>query len=904
MALLLANRCFGIIYIGQASPPSSTLSLWYGTAAHCWQAALPVGNGRLGAMVYGIVNNDTLSLDESSVWSGGPTSDDNTKGASLLPSLQKAFLPPLPINLTAANNLFDDFAGTMNNYGTSRPFGNLIISFTGIGASDTVSNYCRSLDLSRAVSDVSFEYKGAQYLRETFSSNPDQVIVMRFSCNQPGKISFTAGIKVVSVNGGTGTMSAGGTDTLLYNGQVYEGTAAGYSVTAGPSMATSARLLAVNSGGTVSASGSGLVVQNADTVVLLLAMGTSYRSTNPATTCQQQIAAASVKSYGTLLSNHSADYQNLFNRVTLNLGAATLPTLPTDRRLAQVNSGTIDPNFDMLWYQYSRYLLISSSRENSPLPMHLQGLWNDNQACNMVWNCDYHLDINAQQNQWLATTGNLPETNVSVINFIENVLVPKGTTTATVNYGKPGWVAHWITNAWGWSSNFSGYDEVGAFETGGIWFATELWKQFDFYGDTALLRTSYPTLKAAAQFFMAEMVTYPGTNYLVDGPTCSPENGNICMMSTCDRANICNLFTECINCCNILNTDSAFKAEVIAVQDSLPPLKISQYYGQLQEWYTDTADNNDGCRHTSHLVTVFPYDDITPEDCPGLSKAALISLERRLNTSGAQNVEWSVGNAECYFAQFKDGDSAYKQLNYLRQTLTDTNLLTVSPPGIAGASNRIFAIDGNMSSAAGIGEMLLQSHRNRIEFLPALPKAWPTGSATGLVARGAFVVNLTWQNSKFVRATILSNNGNRCYLQGTGYYVYDQNNIAVACSTSTTRTVLVYDTAGVAKSCTTSCIRTSFATVAGMSYTVTETPTSVKAATRPSAPSGAAKSFEVTGDKFTVPAAFGDKLVCLYVYDLTGRLQYRAIIKKRAIDLRRDFGLPSGSYIIKCIAAP
>ena len=1000
--ILCSSDCFAIVYTGQSAPPGSALSLWFRTASARWLDALPVGNGRIGAMVYGTVDIDTLALNESTCWSGGPmTTNDNANGASILSNLQTALLPP--VNMTRANSLFGSFCGNQSNYGTNRPFANLSITFTGVNANDTVGNYRRTLDISNAVCEVSYGYKGAQYLRETFASNPDQVIVMRFSCSQSGKISFTARINVVSINGGTGTMSASGNNTLLYNGQVFGGT-----------VQTSARLLALNAGGTMTfdsartpdmvndnnsgihyygwayygnrglgdynddghfsstvgdsctcmfngtgidylserysdmgnvdvyidgifrqnvnlyvtgarqvqqtvcsvtnlAKGNhtikivnrstaygcvdvfkvygadsatvtdGLRVTNADAVVLLLALATDYDGNPAATKCQQQITAASAKSYGALASGHVADYQRLFNRVTLDLGAATLGALPTDQRIGQINGGARDPYFDMIFYQYSRYLMISGSRENSPLPLHLQGIWNDNLAANMPWTCDYHLDINTQQNQWLATTGNLPEANVPVISFLKNILVPKGRATASVNYGKAGWVAHFSTNAWGWSSviNAAVY---GPFMCGGAWLASELWKQYEFFGDTALLRsTSYPILKEAAQFYLAEMVTYPGTNYLVNGPTCSAEHGQLCMMPTGDRTFIYDLFTQCIKSCNILQIDSAFKAQVIAAQNRLPPLKISQY-GQLQEWYDDITNGDDGHRHTTHLVDVFPYDHITPEDSPSLCAAALLSLQRRLRNSGWENTEWSAANSICYYSRFKYGDSAYLQLNNLWRTLTDKNLFTMSPKGIAGAADNIFAIDGNMAAAAGMNEMLLQSHRDRIEFIPALPHAWPTGSAAGLAARGAFEVDLTWANSQFVTATVLSKTGSRCGLKGTGYYVYDQNNNAIACSTGTSRT--------------------SFATVAGMKYRITLTPLKTAAAAMSTLTPVLTKVFKITGEKFSIPVAGVNRPAFIFIYDLTGRLHYKATVKKHIINLRKDFGLSIGNYIVRCTAAP
>ncbi|MHB1485852.1 MAG: glycoside hydrolase family 95 protein [Saccharofermentanales bacterium] len=722
---------------------------WFAKTADRWIEALPIGNGRMGAMIFGGINVEQLSLNESTVWSGKEyPGNDNPEGPEYLAKIQDALLPPRDSD-DVLNVLLDKYQGRMENFGTSRPFGDMFIKF---GNNDEeISGYRRSLDISTGIAVIEFTSGGIKYKREIFASYPAQVIVMKISSSTRGAIDFGIEIKPVPYNGGCGSTETAG-NYLLYDGQVFDG-----------GMKTHAKLVVIDGNDNLIFKKNNFIETDSNEVIIYLSMATTFLGNDPVIQCNRSISEALKKGYEQLKCEHILDFSRQFNRLEISLGDENRSDLPIDARLAAVKDGYADSGLDRILYQFARYLTISASREDSPLPMHLQGIWNDNLAANMCWTCDYHLDINSQMNQWISTPGNLPQSNISLGNYIKNILMPSGKRTARVQYGKNGWVAHTVTNAWGYSSFINAIWSI--FPSGGAWIASSLWDQYEFFQDEEFLKNiAYPVLKEAAEFFLDFLITYPGTGHLVTAPSCSPENGSVSIMPTSDRIIIYGLFDSVIKASGILGIDKDFREKTEEALSKLPPIEICRH-GQIKEWYEDdTTDGITGHRHFSHLLALFPYDQITMEETPDLIKAAEISMDRRTRTEGWEETEFTGANLAAFYARMKNGNKAYERINIVKRKLTSDNLMTMSPAGIAGAETDIFIIDGNMGIAAAMSEMLLQSYKGRLELLPALPDIWRNGHIKGIAGRGGFEIEMTWENFILKNAEILSNIGNICIL--------------------------------------------------------------------------------------------------------------------------------------------
>jgi alpha-L-fucosidase 2 len=438
---------------------------------------------------------------------------------------------------------------------------------------------------------------------------------------------------------------------------------------------------------------------------------------------------------------------------------------PTDVRRKALEAGADDPELLALFFQYGRYLTIAGSREDSPLPLALQGIWNDGLASSMGWTDDFHLDINTQQNYWPAEVCNLSECQTPLFGLIDRMHAA-GRTTAREMYGSPGWVIHTVTNPWG--STAPGGVGWGIFVTAGIWIALQMWDHYTFNADVEFLRTrAYPVLREAAEFFLAYMVTEPKHGWLVTGPSDSPENWYITpsggraaesMGNTVDRVFVYALCSMCIAASKTLGVDEDLRQKLESARAKLPPFQIGSH-GQLQEWLEDFEDAEPNHRHMSHLVALYPEHQVSPRATPKLAHAAEVTIQRRLNAPHWEQSEWGRANLVAFYARLLKGDDAHKYLVGLVAKAADDNLLTFSSGGIAGAAQNIFAIDGNTAGSAGIAEMLLQSQAGEIEFLPALPAAWPNGSVRGLCARGGYLVSIAWRDGKLVTATVLSRPG-------------------------------------------------------------------------------------------------------------------------------------------------
>jgi alpha-L-fucosidase 2 len=733
------------------------LKLWYEQPASAWMQAAPLGNGRLGAMIYGGVETETLALNEISLWSG--QYDENQEipcGKDILAKIRKLYFEG---KMDEGNDLANRFlSGTPHSFGTHLPVGDLKISTKHTGA---ISGYRRELDMETAVASVSYKAGNIPYRREYFCSNPDDVLLIRLTAGAKNALSFEISLDLlresdIRVSGNRLTFSGQALFPKQGPGGVqYEGTVQ----------------ISVK-GGKILAHDHTLSVENSNEALIIVDFRTDFKNSGYKETGNQAIQAAASKTYSELKQAHIKDYQRLFNRVQLDLGKSEADRLPTDIRWQQMKKErNDDPGLFALFFQYGRYLLIASSRENSPLPANLQGLWNDNLACNMGWTCDYHLDINTEQNYWLANTGNLPECNAPLFQYLDD-LSRYGEKTARDVYGCRGWTAHTVANVWGYTAPGQGTG-WGLFPTAGAWLASHLWNHYCFTADKRFLeKQGYPILKKCAEFLLDYLVEDPRNGYLMTGPSTSPENSfktggreyNLSLTPTCDRVLVYETFASCIEASRILNIDEAFRRTLEQAQAKLPPIQTGKD-GTVREWFEDYELGHPEHRHSSHLLALYPFNQISVEKTPELAAAAAKSIYRQTNAEHYEDVEWSRANMICFYARLKKAEEAYKNVKGLLVEFSRENLFTMAPAGVAGANEDIFEFDANEAAPAGIAEMLLQSHEGYIELLPALPREWNTGSFKGLCVRGGAEVDLKWEKGQVKHAKITATADNTFSIQ-------------------------------------------------------------------------------------------------------------------------------------------
>ena len=722
-------------------------ALVYSRPSAKWMGALPLGNGRLGAMVYGGTDVETIALNEVTMWSGQPDPEaNNLCGPDRLREMREAFLSG---DYKRGNDLgWQYLCGHGKSFGTNLPFGDLLIE-TGGG---DVSGYRRELALDEAVARVGFVCGGTRFSREYFASNPAQALVVRYTADKAHALSATVLMRMLrhsEVTARANQIDITGDARFDKNGE------------GGVRFRGIVRVMA--DGGSVRAVGDRLVVDRADAMTIIVDIRTDFQNLNYRSQCPNTVETAASRTYDELKREHVADFKAIFDRMDIDLGRPTTDANTTDEMFAEAHKGLSNPAFDALFFQYGRYMQISSSRENSPLPSNLQGIWNDNLACNMPWTCDYHLDINIQQNYWSANIANMAETNAPLFTYI-GLLAKYGSVTARKMYGCGGWVAHTINNVWGdtapgsacsWAMNV----------TAGAWMATHLWTHYEYTLDKDYLReVGYPLLKETAQFFVDYMVEDPKTGYLLSGPSISPENGfrgadgrgySLSMMPTIDRAVIYDIYNACIQSAKILGIDDDFSRRLQRDIKKLPPLRLLDN-GELAEWYLDVVRDDPSHRHASHLLALYPFGQISPFKTPGLAEGCRLFLENQTSHANWEDTEWTRGNNINFYARLLDGEKAYESLKGLYTGFMRENLMTVSPAGIAGAESDIFSFDATEAAVAGVCEMLLQSYDGMLNFLPALPKAWKSGSIKGVCARGGIEADFAWKNRKVVSATLRS----------------------------------------------------------------------------------------------------------------------------------------------------
>jgi alpha-L-fucosidase 2 len=820
LCLLLSSGCTALsenTTAGETAAPTAQpasgamgpLTLWYSKQAKVWTDALAIGNGRLGAMIFGGPVDDRYQLNDITVWSGGPQPHaDRPDAYRALPAIRAALARGdyAAAQQLESANMTTTGVGDSEYWASYETLGDLTFAHKLEPAN--IENYFRTLDLDTAITTVAFTAGGVHFLRESFASHPDHAIVSRFTADKPGKISFTLHLSRIA----SATTTAEGENTLIMRGDTtlppQPARPAIPPATSGPHKGFPGRparpamgprpgnldyevqVRVKTVGGVVSTDGDALTVEGANEATVLLTAGTSYildparnyKGPDPHAQVSRELQQISAKSYADLKAAHVADYQSLFHRVAFTLPPTAASRQETEERIRQYGDGSRDPSLAELYYQMGRYLLIASSRSDNPLPSNSQGIWGE--GLDLPWKCDYKSNINYEMNYWPSETANLSELHMPAIRF-DRSLIPSGMKTAKAYYNAPGWVVAYTANAWGWTSP-GDHLPYGPFFAGGAWLMQDLWEHYAFTRDRSYLKTYYPVMRSSAEFYLSILVE-DKDGKLITSPSVSPENtfrtdagvvASVVDGSAVEREIIWDLFTNTITSSEVLGTDAAFRDKLIAAKARLRPLEIGKA-GQLEEWGHDWDLNAPEMnhRHVSHLFAAFPGWEISPETTPALAAAVKKSLALRGDEATGWSNAWKIN----LYARLGDGDHAEKilneQLRLADSTSTDyhgegggtySNMFDAHPP---------FQIDGNFGSTSGIDEMLLQSSQRYsetpggvedsyiLELLPALPPLWPSGSITGLRARGGFEVDVTWKDGGLERAVVRSIEGTTARLR-------------------------------------------------------------------------------------------------------------------------------------------
>lgn len=727
----------------------NNLKLWYNKPAHLWNEALPIGNGRIAAMVFGDPKNEKLQLNEATFWSGGPSRNDNEEGAKVLDSVRYYLFNK---EYKKAEQLANKgLTAKQNNGSAFQNIGYLNLDFDV----KNYQNYYRELDISNSLFTTTFESEGVTYKREVFASLEDHVIVMRISANKKGKISFKSHFDSELLT----NLNSNNSSTIIAKGlsKTQEG------VEGKVKYQTLSKF--INKGGTIASKNNGIEVKNADEVLILLSIATNFTnykslSSDEVKQSEDYLAKAQKKTFQQLLKRQVDRYQNYFNRVQFSLGNSINSQLPTDIRIQQFSKNW-DPELLSLYFQFGRYLLISSSQKGGQ-PANLQGIWNESNT--PAWDSKYTININTEMNYWPAEKTNLPEMHEPLIAMISD-LSQSGKETAKTMYNAQGWVAHHNTDIWR-TTGAVDFANAGQWPMGSAWLSQHLWDKYLYSGDKKYLESVYPILKSACAFYEDFLIKDPQTNWLVVSPSISPENtpenhngSALTYGATMDNQLMFDLFSKTIEAANSLHLDQNKIATWKNILQQLPPMKIGKY-GQLQEWLDDWDNPKDKHRHISHLYGLFPSNQISMLKIPELFDAAKTVLLHR----GDQSTGWSMGWKVNLRAKLLDGNHAFKLIkdqltlvdpktNWSEEGGTYPNMFDAHPP---------FQIDGNFGCTSGITEMLLQTQNGFIDILPALPDDWKSGEITGLRTYGGFEVSIKWDNNQIQEIIIKSHLGGNC----------------------------------------------------------------------------------------------------------------------------------------------